>query len=181
MIAFSTAQLIEAAQSGLAPGQCNQDVRHGAEVEAHERADPRLFDQKGVRIYRQGSDELQLVGAEAKAVAVILGARTRVGSEDLGGRLFDDCRGYIALERVAGTVRAEAYDCIAFAEGFHPVADASGEHFIVERLPTLVDEDHDGVAVEPLFNPMEQIHQWLEYAAPAGPAARSCQSRVLPR
>ncbi len=95
---------------------------------------------------------------QAEAVAIVLGPRARIGHEHHGRGLLDQRGRDAAVERVARTLGGEADQRVALAQGLEPVADARGEHLVVERLPALVDQDHRGRAVEPLVDAVEQVH-----------------------
>ncbi len=106
----------------------------------------------------QRLDEREFVFGQAEALAIILRPGTRIGHEDHRCGLFDQRRGDAAVERVACRLGGKADQCIALPERLQPVADAGGEHLVVERLPALVDQDHRRFTIEPLVDPVEQIH-----------------------
>ena len=72
--------------------------------------------------------------------------------------MLDHGAGDAAFQRVASRLCSETDNAIALPDGLFPIADARDEHFIVQCFPALVDHDDGGLAVQALFNAVEQVH-----------------------
>ena len=55
-------------------------------------------------------------------------------------------------------MRGEPDDAVAFADRLFPILDAPHEDVVVERFPAFVDDDDGGRAIEPVLDPVEEIH-----------------------
>ena len=158
MLADRLAQQVEPAHRALAARQDGQHLGRSRQVQPHHHAGIGLAHQEAAAVRGQAADQRQLMRGQAEAVAIILRPRPRIGHEHQRRGLFDQGGRDPAVERVARALGGEADQRVALPQRLQPVADARGEHLVVERLPALVDQDHRRLPVQPLLDAVEQIH-----------------------
>ncbi len=110
----------------------------------------------------RGGDDLYLPAVEAETFvdrANLRLGRLRVRQEDADGAALDDRGRDAGVLDVREALRGEDDADVLLAQRLEPLADARGEHRIVQEQPGLIENQQGRCAIEPLVEAREQIAQ----------------------
>src|SRR3546814_1641276 len=116
------------------------------------------------------SSDLDLPGVEAEAFVDLADLRLSglwIGQEDAACAALHDGRRAAGVLDVRQRLRGEDHRHVFLAQRLQPLADARGEHRVVEEQPRLVENQHSRCAVETLVEARDQL---TEYRQPGGAA-----------
>src|SRR3546814_923236 len=159
IVAMFAANLIEDSDGFGGAREHGQLVGQAAEIQFHHDGIVTLLDQKPPTFGDQiVSDELELGAGEAESIDIINLSAVGVGQEDLGGDLLHYAVRDVRSQSVSRALRPEHQKGILLPVGLQAVLREGAEGIIAQRLPELVDVDHEATAIEQGIDPVEHVH-----------------------
>ena len=149
---------------GAGEGQCD---RPQVEIE-QAIAQPRLVVVIALRL--RSSDDLDLAGVEPEAFVDRADLRLsglRVGQEDAARAALRDGRCDAGVLDVGQRLRGEDHRHVFLAQRLQPLADARGEHRVVEEQPGFVEDQERGRAIKTLVEAGKQITEHRQHSSTA--------------
>src|ERR1700722_18274150 len=119
------------------------------EVELADDAVVSLLDQEHARArFEPLLDQAKLLVREAEPLGVLGDVCIRVGKEDFGGRLLDECSANRAVQNITRTLSGQTHDAVQLAPGLWAVLCEAFECGVGKQPPKFVHPAHQPAAVE---------------------------------